>query len=336
MIQVAIIGATGYTAAEAAAMLHRHPQATLAVATSRGDAGKPLAEIHRSLTGRTQTRISAFDAQTIAAQCDVAMCCLPHGASAQTVRQLCEAGIRVIDFSADFRLSRLDVYERWYNVEHPWPEKFGQVVYGMPEFFADQIAEADVVANPGCYPTSAILPIAPLIASEMIQADDIIIDSKSGVSGAGRSAKLATLYCETNESIVAYAIGTHRHGPEIDDLVDRISGSAIRSIFTPHLTPMSRGILSTIYVRPNPGIDAEAIASTLRQSYAAAPLVHVVDSPPATGHVAGGNHVHIAANDSGDRVVLTCAIDNLAKGASGAAIQNMNVMFGLDQSMGLN
>ena len=335
MIRVSIIGATGYTAAEAAAILHRHEGATLVAATSRQDAGRPISEVHRGLTGKTDVVISKFDAATIARQSDVVMCCLPHGASAATVRQLCDAGTRVIDFSADFRLSDLAVYERWYGVEHPWPEKFGQVVYGMPEFFADQIAGADVVANPGCYPTSAILPLAPLLSDGQIEPDDIIVDSKSGVSGAGRGAKLATLYCETNESIAAYAVGSHRHGPEINDLVRRIAGTSIESIFTPHLTPMSRGILSTIYVRPAGGHDADSMRRCLRDRYTDSRFVHVVDSPPATGHVAGTNHVHIAVDASGSRVVLTCAIDNLAKGASGAAVQNMNVMFGLEPGVGL-
>ncbi len=335
-IRVGIIGATGYTALEVARFMMQHPSAQITAATSRADAGKRLAEVHPSLAGRLDVSIELLDPAKIANQCDVAMCCLPHGASAETVRQLVQHGLRVIDFSADFRLSDVETYQQWYGVTHPWPERVGATVYGMPEFFRDEIRDADVVANPGCYPTSAILPLAPLVKGGLIQTDDIIIDSKSGVSGAGRGAKVATLYCETNESIAAYAVGSHRHGPEIDDLVCRISGSPIKSLFTPHLTPMDRGILSTIYVRPAAGTASAAqVMECWQEAFRHSVFVSPVDHLPATKHVAGTNFVQLTARDCGDRFVLVCAIDNLAKGASGAAIQNMNVMFGLDEGTGL-
>ena len=339
-IKVGIVGATGYTALEVARLLQLHPGATLVAATSRSDEGKPLGEIHPSLAGRCAVAIESFDAMKIAKKCDVVMCCLPHGASAETVRELAGAGTRVIDFSADFRLSSVEDYEKWYGVTHPWPEKIGKVVYGMPEFYADQIREAQIVANPGCYPTSAILPLSPLVKAGLIETSDIIIDSKSGVSGAGRSAKVATLYCETNESIAAYGVGTHRHGPEIDDLVHRISGSNVSTIFTPHLTPMDRGILSTIYVKPQmvsgEKVSAEDCMACWNECYRDSHFVTPVEHLPATKHVAGTNYVQMAVRPSGDRLVIVCAIDNLAKGASGAAIQNMNVMFGIEESAGLN
>jgi N-acetyl-gamma-glutamyl-phosphate reductase len=262
------------------------------------------------------------------------MCCLPHGASAETVAQLVDHDLRVIDFSADFRLSSVELYQEWYGVEHPWPERVGTTAYGMPEFFADQIRDADIVANPGCYPTSAILPLAPLVQAGLIETDDIIIDSKSGVSGAGRSAKLATLYCETNESIAAYSVGTHRHQPEIDDLVHRIAGKKVATLFAPHLTPMDRGILSTIYVRSR-NHNSDDVMRCWREKFADSAFVHPVDHLPATKHVAGTNYVQMTSRDCGDRMVLVCAIDNLAKGASGAAIQNMNVMFSLGEEVGL-
>lgn len=347
MIRVALIGSTGYTALEVARLLLAHPQADLTVATSRSDEGKPLSEIHPSLAGRCAISLQSFETAEIAKQADVAMCCLPHGASAQSVKELTQAGMRVIDFSADFRLSSVNLYERWYGSEHPWPERVGNVVYGMPEFFANQIATADVVANPGCYPTSAIMPLAPLVKAGLIHPHDIIVDSKSGVSGAGRSPKLGTLYCEANEQIAAYAVASHRHGPEMQDLIHRISGSEVEVLFTPHLTPMDRGILSTIYVRPtdNAGSTPEAIAgelmSTLRQTYQAEPFIHVVDHLPSTKHVAMTNHVQMTVRVSGTagrpgRVIIVCAIDNLTKGASGAAVQNMNVMFGMKQDTGLS
>lgn len=333
-IRVGIIGATGYTALEVARLLIQHPQAEVTVATSRADAGKPLAQVHPSLTGRCNVTIETLDPESLGARCDVVMCCLPHGASAETVQQLVKHGVRVIDFSADFRLSDVDVYQHWYEVEHPWPERVGDTAYGMPEFFSKTIRDADVVANPGCYPTSAILPLAPLVQDKLIDPVDIIIDSKSGVSGAGRSAKVATLYCETNESINAYAVGCHRHQPEIDDLVSRISGTPVQTLFTPHLTPMDRGILSTIYVRSQTH-SANEVLACWRKRFEDSAFVQVVDHLPSTKHVAGTNFVQMTARDAGPRIVLVCVIDNLAKGASGAAIQNMNVMFGLPETTGL-
>jgi N-acetyl-gamma-glutamyl-phosphate reductase len=319
---------------ELARLLLQHPHASVVAATSRSDAGKQLTEIHPSLCGRCELQITNLDAVALADQCDVVMCCLPHGASAETVRELVHHGVRVIDFSADFRLSRRDVYESWYGVTHPWPERVGKTAYGMPEFFAEQIRGADLVANPGCYPTSAIMPLAPLIAAGLIDTADIIIDSKSGVSGAGRTPKLNTLYCEANESIAAYSVGGHRHQPEIDDLIERISGKPVKTLFTPHLTPMDRGILSTIYVRS--AHKAGELMDCWRSRYADCPFIHPVPHLPATKHVAGTNFVQMTARDCGERIVIVSAIDNLAKGASGAAIQNMNVMFSLPEQTGLH
>jgi N-acetyl-gamma-glutamyl-phosphate reductase len=335
-IRVAIVGATGYTALEAARILQQHPQARLVAATGRAEVGQSLSSVHPTLAGRCDVVIEELDPSGLAKRCDVAMCCLPHAASAATVHQLVNEGMRVIDFSADFRLSTVEMYEKWYHETHPWPERVGKVVYGLPEYFREQIRQADVVANPGCYPTSAILPLSPLVRAGLIEPTDIIIDSKSGISGAGRSPKLGTLYCETNESIAAYSVGNHRHQPEIDDLVFRISGVPIKVLFTPHLTPMHRGILSTIYVRPKLGVDAAAVMSHWHQSYDNSTFVKVVDHLPATRFVAGTNFVQMTAQNAGDRIVLLCAIDNLVKGASGAAIQNMNVMFGLEEALGLS
>ncbi|MGB7344495.1 MAG: N-acetyl-gamma-glutamyl-phosphate reductase [Pirellulaceae bacterium] len=333
-IRVGILGATGYTGLEVIRLLLNHPQAKIVAATSRSDAGKQVAEVHPCFAGRLDLELTDADPATIAKQCDVVMCCLPHGASAATVKELVQHGTRVIDFSADFRLSNVALYEKWYKVTHPWPERVGKTAYGMPEFFRDQIRQADVVANPGCYPTSAILPLAPLIQNGLIEPNDVIVDSKSGVSGGGRSAKVEMLYCETNESIAAYAVGCHRHQPEIADLVHRISGTEMDVTFTPHLTPMNRGILSTIYVKPKQSIVAD-VMKCWQDAYADSHFVTPVDHLPATKHVAGTNFVQMAARNAGKRLVLVCAIDNLTKGASGAAVQNMNVMFDQPESMGL-
>jgi N-acetyl-gamma-glutamyl-phosphate reductase len=335
-IRVGIIGATGYTALETFLLLLRHPQARVTVATSRSEAGQGISEIHPILAGRIDLAITQYDVAQVKENCDLAMCCLPHGASAETVRELIAAGVRVIDFSADFRLSNVDEYSRHYGIEHPWPERVGNTVYGLPEWFADQIADADLVANPGCYPTSAILPLGPLLSEGLIATDDIIIDSKSGISGAGRTPKLNTLYCEAAESISAYSVGNHRHQPEIVDLLRRFSGKTPEVIFTPHLTPMDRGILSTIYVRPSSASTTpEQVMEIWQRYYGDGPFVRAVSHLPATKHVAHTNGVQMAVRQSGDRWVLVCAIDNLIKGASGAAVQNMNVMFGLEPRLGL-
>ena len=335
MIRVGILGATGYTAYEAVRLLLRHPQAEVTAVTSRQDTGKRIADVHPALSGRTELTLSAPEPDELAEQCDVAFCCLPHGASAETVRQLRDVGLRVVDFSADFRLRSVDTYQQWYQVTHPWPEMIGRVAYGLPELFADEIADAQLVANPGCYPTSAILPLAPLLAADAIDPSDVIVDAKSGVSGAGRTPKLTSLYCEANESIGAYSVGSHRHQPEMVDVLDRFAGAQPTVLFTPHLTPMDRGILATIYVRPYQ-LDRDGAQALLQQQYADCPFVHVVDHLPATKHVAGTNHVHLTVRQAGQRLVLIAAIDNLIKGASGAAVQNMNCMFRLDQRLGLD
>lgn len=338
-IRVGILGATGYTAAESIRLLLTHPQVTITVATSRQAAGQSLAAVHPQFAGRLELPISELDSGEIAERCDVVFSCLPHGASAATVREVRQAGPRVIDFSADFRFDQLGLYQQWYGGEHPWPEQLGKVPYGLPELFADQLATAGLIANPGCYPTSAILPLAPLLQAGLIAAEDIIIDSKSGVSGAGRSAKLGSLYCETNESIAAYAVGAHRHQPEIANVLGRCSGKQPQVIFTPHLTPMDRGILSTIYVTPREhgraAVEPAEVMEIWRAAYESSPFVHPVEHLPGTKFVAGTNHVQLAVRRAGHRLVLVAAIDNLVKGAAGAAVQNLNCMFGFDQRLGL-
>lgn len=333
-IRVGILGATGYTALESIRLLLTHPRAVVTAVTSRQEEGQQIAAIHPQLAGRLDLELSSPDPAQLAETCDVAFCCLPHGASAETVRQLAGCGLRVIDFSADFRLGSVELYEQWYGGRHPWPEMVGKIPYGMPELFASELRDAKIIANPGCYPSSAILPLAPLLAADAIDPEDIIVDAKSGVSGAGRTPKLLSLFVEANESISAYGVGGHRHQPEIDDVLQRTSGRTPKVVFTPHLTPMDRGILSTIYVRPR-SIDAEGVLKLWQGAYADAPFVHVVDHLPATKHVAGTNHVQMTVRRAGDRLILLSVIDNLVKGASGAAVQNMNRMFGIDETLGL-
>jgi N-acetyl-gamma-glutamyl-phosphate reductase len=335
MIQVGVIGASGYTAVEAIKLLLRHPEARVAVTTSRQGAGGSITDLHPQLTGRLSTTIEDLNPQQIADRCDVAFCCLPHGTSAQFVMQLQDAGVRTIDLSADYRLGTAELYHRWYGEEHPDPRRLGEVPYGLPELFVNQLADAKLIANPGCYPTSAILPLAPLLKEKLIEPTGIIVDSKSGVSGAGRTPKQSNLYCECNEAFSAYSVGNHRHQPEIVDILQRFTGSPCEVAFTPHLVPMDRGILSTIYVKPLQHTTANQVRDCLLSFYAKQPFVRVVGHLPSTKYVAHTNYVDITVRENGPFIILLSALDNLIKGASGAAVQNMNVMFGLEPSTGL-
>ena len=334
-IRIGILGATGYTALELIKLLLRHPGADIRLLTSRQE-GKPhVSAIHPSLTGRLDLPLEDVGPEQIAERCECAFLCLPHAASAESAKALLARGVRVIDFSADYRLDDAATYRKWYEHEHPDPERLGKTPYGLPELFGDQLASANLIANPGCYPTSAILPLAPLIKAGLIQPNDIIVDSKSGVSGAGRTPKLNTLYPECNESISAYSVGKHRHQPEIEQILGRFTKQPVEVIFTPHLTPMDRGILSVIYTRPTRALTEAEVLACLREFYAGQPFVRVVNHLPATKDTAHTNFVDITARIVKDRVLLISAEDNLIKGASGAAVQNFNWMFGFEETLGL-
>lgn len=335
MIKAAIVGCSGYTAIEAIKLLLRHPQVQIAAATSRQADGSTIADMHPQLTTRLNLVVEDLSPEQIADRCDVAFCCLPHGASAPIVSRMLERDCRVIDLSADYRLSTPQLYKQWYGADHTDPGRLGATPYGLPELFAEQIKTAKLIANPGCYPTSAILPLAPLIQKGLIESSGIVVDSKSGASGAGRTPKVGTLYCEVNEGFSAYAVGTHRHQPEIIDIVGRFSGTMPGLVFTPHLVPMDRGILSTIYTRPVNGVSANQIRECLGAFYHNQPFVRVVSHLPVTKHVANTNYCDITVRENDGWIILISALDNLIKGASGAAVQCMNVMFGLDQTLGL-
>lgn len=336
MIKVGIVGCSGYTALEAIKILLRHPQVQVVAATSRQADGSTLCDMHPTLTGRLELVVEELSPEQIAERCDVAFCCLPHAASAPIVSRILAHGCRVIDLSADYRLSTPALYEKWYGEKHPDPGRLGQTPYGLPELFRDQIRGAQLVANPGCYPTSAILPLSPLVQNGLIDTNNIVVDSKSGVSGAGRTPKLGNLFVEVNDSFSAYAVGTHRHQPEIVDIVDRFTGTKPNLIFTPHLVPMDRGILSTIYVRPTDGVSANQIRECLSGFYDGTHgFVRVVSHLPTTKHVAHTNYCDITVRENNEWIILVSVLDNLVKGASGAAVQCLNVMFDLDQSLGL-
>src|SRR5262245_20377409 len=334
-VRIGILGATGYTALELIKLLLRHPGAKIEVLTSRQEGRPHVSSIHPSLTGRLDLHLEDLGAEKVAERCDCAFLCLPHAASAESAKTLLARGVPVIDFSADYRLNDAVTYRQWYEHEHPDPPRLGRTPYGLPELFGAQIPKADLVANPGCYPTSAILPLAPLLKSGWIEAEDIIVDSKSGVSGAGRTPKLNTHFPECNESISAYGVGKHRHQPEIEQILGRATGKAVQVIFTPHLTPMDRGILSVIYARPTRTLTEAEVLGHLREFYAGQPFIRVVNHLPTTKDTAHTNFVDITARVVKNRVLLISAEDNLIKGASGAAVQNFNLMFGFEETMAL-
>jgi N-acetyl-gamma-glutamyl-phosphate reductase len=335
MTRIAILGATGYTALELMKLLLRHPGAEIVAVTSRQEGQPHVAMIHPSLAGRVDLRLEDLSPAEVAARAECVFSCLPHGASAAVIPHLLDAGRRVVDFSADYRLSDAEVYAQWYGQKHADPGRLGKVVYGLPELFRKDIPPAELVANPGCYPTSAILALAPLLKAGMIDPRSIIVDSKSGVSGAGRTLKLTTHYPECNESISAYNVGRHRHQPEIDQILTTVAGARVEVVFSPHLVPMDRGILSTTYSQPTGEPSEETVLQTIRDFYADEPFVRVVDHLPGTKDSLGTNFCDITARVVRGRVLTFSCLDNLIKGASGAAVQNFNLMYGYPETTAL-
>ncbi len=336
-VRIAILGASGYTGAELVRLLALHPQARIAAMTGDRKAGQPMAAVFPHLAGLDLPDLVTID-QVDFAGLDAVFCALPHGTTQEVIAAL-PATVKVIDLSADFRLADVGTYAQWYGHEHRAPDLQRDAVYGLVELARAQVREARLVANPGCYPTASQLPLIPLIAAGAIAADDIIIDAKSGTSGAGRSAKEANLFCEVADGIHPYGIASHRHAPEIEQGLSQAAGRPVMVNFTPHLMPMSRGILTTIYARAARGLKAADLRAILADSYRGEPFVRVLPPgvAPATRHVRGSNFCLINAFDDRlpGRVILCAAIDNLVKGASGQAIQNFNVMFGLPETTAL-
>lgn len=335
MTKVAVLGGSGYTAAELLKLLLRHPHAEVVAVTSTQ--GTPLvAELHPSLLSRTDLRCEPFDADRLVARgVEVAFGCLPHGVSMTTLPALLHRGVRVIDLSADYRLRDPNAYAQWYGESHGDLAHLAQAVYGLPELYADEIATAQLVANPGCYPQTAILGLAPLVAGKLIELTGIVVDSKSGVSGAGRSPRLPFHFPECNESVSAYGVGTHRHTPEIEQALTDVAGEPVEVIFTPHLIPMDRGIFTTIYAVPRRPATQEELLELYREYYAGKPFVRVRESLPATKDTAHTNYLDVAVRVVRGRVLVLACEDNLVRGASGVAVQNFNLMFSHDQRTGL-
>lgn len=334
-VRVAVLGGSGYTAVELLKILLRHPHAAITAITSR-EAGKPVSAEHPILLNRCDLPMEPFDPDALKAKgVQVAFGCLPHGVSAEAAKPLLERGIKVIDLSADYRLKDANVYAEWYGSAHHDTANLSHAVYGLPELFREQIRTAKLVANPGCYPQTAILGLAPLVAKKLIDLTTIIVDSKSGVSGAGRTPKLGTHYPECNENFSAYNVGKHRHTPEIEQALSHVAGVPVQVIFTPHLTPMDRGIFSTIYAKLNrPMTDAELV-SLYREHFAGEPFVRVRDTLPTTKDSAHTNYLDVCPKSVRGRAVVLASEDNLVRGASGVAVQNFNLMFGFDEKEGL-
>ncbi len=335
MVRVAILGASGYSALELTRLLLRHPEVEITALTTRKTDARTVSEVHPSLAGRLDLRLENLSLAEVANRADCAFLCLPHGASASSVVELLPAGVRVVDLSADYRLDDPAVYTKWYGVEHPDAVRMAATVYGLPELYRERIRGASLVANPGCYPTSAILALAPLLRAGVIRPDGILIDSKSGVSGAGREPKPHLHFPECNESVSAYGVGTHRHMPEIDLILSDAAGDDVEVVFTPHLMPMDRGILSTCYALPAGDATTESVIGVLGDFYAPEPFVRVSESLPTTKQVSGTNYCDISARCVRGRVIVTSVIDNLVKGASGAAVQNFNLMYDFPETTAL-
>jgi len=295
-----------------------------------------VSELHPSLARRLELRCQPFDPDRLAAdRVECVFSCLPHGVSMSCVGPLLERGLRVIDLSADYRLHDPNVYAQWYGESHRDLSHLTQAVYGLPEIYAEEVKSAQLVANPGCYPQAAILGLAPLVAGQAVELRDLVIDAKSGVSGAGRTPKLTTHFPECNESVAAYAVGQHRHTPEIEQVLSDIAGRPVEVLFTPHLIPMDRGIFATIYARPSRQMSEDQLLELYRQYYAAAPFVRVVQRIPATKDTFGTNFVDVTVRVVRGRILVLVCEDNLVRGASGVAVQNFNLMYGLPETLAL-
>ncbi|MEN6350644.1 MAG: N-acetyl-gamma-glutamyl-phosphate reductase [Syntrophomonas sp.] len=338
MFKVGIVG-DGYTAADLLRLMAGHDEVEPVCIFSTENIGRRIDEVYPHLTGFYDLVCQKSDWDLVKNECDAVFLALPHGLSVPIAMELLPAGVKCVDLGADFRLKDAGLYERYYELTHPAPQMLQEAVYGLPELYREQIKKARLIANPGCFPTSAILPLAPLLEAGVVESSGIVVDSKSGVSGAGKSLKASSHFCEVNEGIKAYGVGTHRHGPEIAQELSLAAGKEAGMIFTPHLVPMNRGILSTIYTRLRTGVPASRVRKVLEEKYGSEFFVQVLPEGvmPQTKWVYGSNFLYIGiyADDESGNVILVSALDNLVKGASGQAIQNLNLMLGIEESKGL-
>lgn len=339
MTHVAVIGAAGFAGIEAVRLVLGHPRLELRLATSAADAGKRICDVYPALTGFTDLAFAAPDPQEIAHLASVALLAVPHTAALELVPTLLDAGVTVIDLSADFRLKDAAVYESWYGAVHTAPEMLTEAVFGLPELDRSGLSGARLVACPGCYPTATTLAALPALEAGVVTSSRVIVDAKSGVSGAGRSALSATHYVTVNEAIAPYKVAAHRHTPEIEQTLSSAAGRPIGVVFSPHLVPMTRGLLSTVYLDVAPGFSAQDALALYRARYAAEPFVHMKDAGqmPSTAEVRGTNRavIGVTVDARTGTLIAACAIDNLGKGAAGQAIQCANAVLGYPETEGL-
>jgi N-acetyl-gamma-glutamyl-phosphate reductase len=337
--KIGVLGASGYTGADAVRLLARHPQVEISALTANTHAGKAMAEVFPHFFMLDLPRLVEWE-KVDWTKLDAVFCGLPHGTTQEIIAAVMAANpaIKILDMSADFRLHDMGTYAQWYGHEHRAPKLQGEAVYGLTEFYREKITAARLVACPGCYPTAALLALVPLAKAKLIDVDDIVIDAKSGVTGAGRGLKQNTLFSEAGEGLSPYSVGTHRHSPEIEQEIGVAAGSAVTVNFTPHLIPMSRGELCTSYVKLS-GTSPDDLRAALSAAYKDEPFVHVANKGvlPQTQNVRGSNYVQIGvfADRIKNRAIVISVLDNLVKGSAGQAIQNMNLMLGFPETMGL-
>jgi N-acetyl-gamma-glutamyl-phosphate reductase len=340
MLRVAICGGSGYTGGELLRILARHPTVTVKTVTSERSAGKSVVDLFPNLHTYSNLIYEPLRVGNILDKADLFFMALPHGESQESVDFFFRQDKKVIDLSADYRLKDVNTYQKWYKIEHKFQKTLGKAVYGIPELYREKISKANLIANPGCYPTGAILGLYPAIKNKLIDVASIVIDSKSGTSGAGRKAEIAFSFCEVNEGFKAYAIATHRHTPEIEQELSAIAGKDIIVNFTPHLAPFDRGILTTIYSRLIKQMDTERIIEFYKKIYNKEPFTKVLEEGrlPDVKNVRGTNlcEIGLVVNQRTNTLIIVTAIDNLLKGASGLAVQNMNIMMGFDEKTALD
>lgn len=338
LIKAAVLGATGYAGIELVRLLTAHPEVSIEILGSQSFKGQKINEVYRNLSHVLELECTEVDLDK-AAECDVAFCALPHGASKEVIPALIDKGLKVIDLSGDFRYDDVEIYEKWYGQKHSSPELLAEAVYGLCELYRDKIKDARLIGNPGCYTTCSIMGAYPMLKKGFGSPENIIIDAKSGVTGAGRGLNLAYHFCECTENAKAYKVAVHRHTSEIEQELSKAAGEEVIVSFTPHLIPLKRGILSTIYINLNDNYSAEELLEAYKDFYKDEYFVRVLEPGqlPETKHVAGSNFVDIGIvrDPRINRAVVVSALDNIVKGAAGQAVQNMNILFGLDEKTGI-
>ncbi len=333
--RIAIIGATGFTGSELVRLLVHHPEVDIVFISSESRAGEKFSDVHPSFTGIADHTLHSV--KEMPDDIDLAFLALPHGVSMNYIKDFHGKGFPIIDLSGDFRLADPDTYQTWYKKEHVFPAGFDQACYGLPELYRDKIRLADIIANPGCYPTSAILGAYPALKAGLASSDGIIIDSKSGVTGAGVKPSAVNMYSNVNENFKAYGLKTHRHSIEIQENLTQADEQLGALQFTPHLLPIDRGILSTIYLRMEGEVPLSKLQEVYRKAYSDEPFVRLVDAPPAVKDVRGSNYcnIYVDVDERTGNIIVISAIDNLVKGAAGQAVQNMNIKLGFEETSGI-